>query len=161
VCLTRWATIRGFFLHGVSRHLYAQSRPVALTPETLAHLGENDPKRPAKLQEQIALVVKAVVSPVVIYRNLRYKSTIGPWSQSHAVPDASGKDWIAVVYTLANFDLPEAMHYHRVITVMLAKHQYLFEPVDGATQLKQDYVYVHAPVAVTRRLRACGAGSAA
>lgn len=113
-------------------------------PETLSHLGENDPKRPAKLQEQAALVVKAVVSPVVIYRNLCYKRTIGPWSQLHAVPDASEKDWVAVVFTLANFDLPEAIHYHRVITIMLAKHQYLFETVDGAMQLKHDYIYVHA-----------------
>lgn len=60
----------------------------------------------------------------------------------HAVPDTLGTDkWVAVVFSLSNFDIPLAMQHHRIITIIPASRNYLFKMDKGVRKLKPEYMY--------------------
>jgi len=122
---------------------YTRPLPVALTSEDLPHLGKSNPSRPRWLQTRTSLIIQAITAPVVIYRDLQYKGEISHWSQLHAVPDTLGTDkWVAVVMSLANFDIPLRMQHHRIITIIPASRNYLFKMENGVRKLKPEYIYV-------------------
>lgn len=112
---------------------HLRSCPVAILPERIPHLSEDDPMRPAWLQARTGLIIEAITAPKIIYRSPELKTDVRHWSQFYAVPDTVGcsGDWVAVVLMLARFDLPRAMHHHRVLTMFRAKESYLYKSVRG------------------------------